>query len=218
MTTATLSVEDAVGQLRPHLTDDALRAIRDLGRVVGFRNLARALSVIAPKGKAAHVLTDDELDRLQELEEQMLAAECFFAEYPAFAGAIPLRTVIRTRKRTGILARGSWHGQVEQIAVTREMAEHVKHHYGVEVEPAKKATKARRNGKGGVTAGRNESDTWWADCEDQAWGQDVYLEEWFGARASEHTSDDLLPMFRKALELKASIPRLQAAMQRIEAA
>jgi len=226
MTTPSLTVEDAIGQLRPHVTEDFLRTWRKVGMIVGYRNLGRALSAIAPRkgavtvNVAPHVLTDDELDDLQELQEQLFAAEMWFDTYPAFAGKLPLRTVIRTRKRKGLLARGSWHGQVEQIAVTREMAEHVKHHYSIDVEPDKKATRARRNGKGGITAGQAESDRWWADCEDQAWGQDVFLEEWFGARAGTegHTFDDLLPMFRKALALKAELPRLQARMREIEVA
>ena len=228
MTTPSITVEQAIGQLKP--TEDFLRTWRKVGMIVGYRNLGRALSAIAPRKGAVkgiveaqaakRELTDDELDDLQTLQERIFAAEMWFDTYPAFAGKLPLRTVIRTRKRKGLLARGSWHGQVEQIAVTREMAEHVKHHYSIDVEPDKKATRARRNGKGGITAGQAESDRWWADCEDQAWGQDVFLEEWFGARAGTegHTFDDLLPMFRKALALKAELPRLQAQMREIEVA
>jgi len=210
MTTPSLTVEDAIGQLRPHVTEDFLRTWRKVGMIVGYRNLGRALSAIAPRKGAVkgiveaqvgkRELTDDELDDLQALQEQLFAAEMWFDTYPAFH-KVPLRTVSRFRKRTGLLAKGACQLMVEQIAVNAEVAEHLRQR-GVPVEC------------------HSLTNSWWADCEDQAWGQDVFLEEWFGARAGTegHTGDDLLPMFRKALALKAEIPRLQARMREIEVA
>ena len=49
MTTPSLTVEDAIGQLRPHVTEDFLRTWRKVGMIVGYRNLGRALSAIAPR-------------------------------------------------------------------------------------------------------------------------------------------------------------------------
>jgi len=47
MTTPSLTVEQAIGQLRP--SDDFLRTWRKVGMIVGYRNLGRALSAIAPR-------------------------------------------------------------------------------------------------------------------------------------------------------------------------
>ena len=209
MTAPSLTVEQAIGQLKP--TEDFLRTWRKVGMIVGYRNLGRALSAIAPrkgtvKGNvgaqaAKRELTDDELDDLQALQERVFATEMWFDTYPAF-DKVPIRTVSRFRKRKGLLARGVSQSMIEQIGVNAEVAGHLKSR-GIAVEYDKR-----------------DGDRWWADCEDQAWGQDVFLEEWFGARAGTegHTFDDLLPMFRKALALKAELPRLQARMREIEVA
>ena len=211
MTSPTLTLNDAIGQLKPLINDDFLRTWRKVGMIVGYRNLGRALSAIAPrkgavKGNvgaqaAKRELTDDELDDLQTLQERVFAAEMWFDTYPAF-NKVPLRYRTVTRKRTGHLARGSYKTRQEQIGVNADVAAHLRTQ-GIVVDHA-----------------RADGERYWADCEDQAWGQDVFLEEWFGARAGTegHTGDDLLPMFRKALALKAELPRLQARMREIEVA
>ena len=49
MTSPTLTLNDAIGQLKPLINDDFLRTWRKVGMIVGYRNLGRALSAIAPR-------------------------------------------------------------------------------------------------------------------------------------------------------------------------
>ena len=49
MTTQSLTLNEAVGQLRPYLTDDFLRAWRRVTLALGYRTVGKAVAALAPK-------------------------------------------------------------------------------------------------------------------------------------------------------------------------
>jgi len=204
MVSSTMTAGDALDQLRPLMSDDFLRAWRRVTLALGYRTVGKAVASLAAKGKvatakhAAHTLTEADTEYITGLESELVEAETFFQDYPTLANP-PLRVVSRFRRRKGVNARGMKQEMVEQIAVDNTLASRLKER-GIAVEYNKRLGQ------------------WWADCEDEAWGQDVHLEETFGARIGDngHGFDDLLPKYRQARAYKERIPQIQAEIVRVQ--
>jgi len=205
MTTVTITPEDAARQLLPHVDADFLKLYRALTLQLGFRQVGKALAAgvkIARDARKtpapAYELTEADSDYIMGLEAQLNEAETFFQCYPLL-DCKALRTVVRRRKRAGVLAKGFTRDSVEQLVVSPAVAETL-HRDNRPVEFDKKTGK------------------WWADCEDQAWGQDIYLEELFGGQAGRpgHTEDDILPMLRKAQEHRQNLKWINGEIARVQ--
>ena len=69
MTTPSLTVEQAIGQLKP--TEDFLRTWRKVGMIVGYRNLGRALSAIAPRKGAVKGIVEAQAADSESLEARL---------------------------------------------------------------------------------------------------------------------------------------------------
>jgi len=190
MTTQSLTVNDALGQLRPYLSDDFLRAWRKVTLALGYRTVGKALAALSPKARPKAEQNEATAAYLEGLDAELVEVETFFQEFPRLTNP-PIRTVSRMRKGKGIYTKSGMR-TVEQIIVDDTLAGRLKER-GIAVEYNK------RRGQ------------WWADCEDEAWGRDVSLEELFGQRAGApgYTFDDVLPMYRKAVEYKAAIPQIK---------
>jgi hypothetical protein len=205
MVTSTMSMDDALGQLRPLMTDDFIRAWRKVTLALGYRQVGKAVASLAAKSKPttaqapskAYTLTEADQEYITSLESQLVEAETFFQDYPTLRTP-PIRTVSRIRARKGLYGKGSTVGMVEQIAVEPVLASRLKER-GIAVEHNKR------------------SGLWWADVEDEAWGKDVNLEEMFGARMAQtgHTFDDVLGLYRKAVSYKADMLNVQGEIARV---
>jgi len=197
MVSSTMTAGDALDQLRPLMSDDFLRAWRRVTLALGYRTVGKAVASLAAKGKvatakqAAYTLTEADQEYITGLESQLVEAEVFFQDFPMLTNP-PLRTVHRFHARKGIYAKGTSWGQTEQITVSSTLADRLR----------ERGRPVEYNKRTGI---------WWADVEDEAWGQDVNLEELFGQRAGEpgYSFDDVLPMYRKALAFKATIPQIR---------
>jgi len=204
MTTQSLTLNGYVDQLRDAgFTDDLLRTFRRAGQVVGYRNLARALAALAPKGKAkptAHVLTEADTEYIASLETQLIEAETFFQDYPLLQ-AIPLRINWRWRDDTRSFKPRKIRQEIEQLSISADMAQQLRLE-GRHVDYDKR------------------SNTHWLDSEliDEAYGKDGELSEIFGVRTDEpgHSYDDLLGKYRQARDFKAAIPGLRAEIARAQ--
>jgi hypothetical protein len=213
MTTQTLdrkpiTIDDAIEALRPHLSPEFLKTYRRVTLALGFRQVGKAIAGLAPRSTAtkpvkaalapSHTLSEADNDYIMGLEAQLVEAETFFQCYPLL-DTKALRTVVRRRKRAGVLAKGFTRDSVEQLVVSPSVAETL-HRDNRPVEFDKKTGK------------------WWADCEDQAWGQDIYLEELFGGQAGRpgHTEDDILPMLRKAQEHRQNLKWINSEIARAQ--
>ena len=207
MVTSTMSMDDALGRLRrAGMTDDHFREFRNVGLVVGYRNIARAIAGLARKDKPAtaqatvskeYTLTEADQEYITSLESQLVEAETFFQDYPMLRTP-PIRTVSRIRARKGLYGKGSTVGMVEQITVDETLAGRLKSR-GISVEFNKR------------------SGLWWADVEDEAWSRDVNLEEIVGDRIGQngHTFDDVLGLYRRAASYKADVLNVQAEIARV---
>ena len=214
MTTQTIdrkpiTIDQAIEAMRPHLPPELIADVKRFGQVFGFRNIAKAIAGLAPRSTAtpktvkaalapSHALTEADHDYIAGLEAQLNEAETFFQCYPLL-DTKALRTVSRCRRGRGILARGAKPKMVEQIVVSAAVAATLKRDkHPVEYD--------KRN------------DKWYADCEDQAWGQDIYLEELFGGQAGTpgHTEDDILPMLRKAQEHRQNLKWVNSEIARAQ--
>ena len=69
MTTPSLTVEQAIGQLR--LTDEQLRIWRKVTLVLGFRNVGKALSAIAPRKGAVTGKVEAQVADSESLEARL---------------------------------------------------------------------------------------------------------------------------------------------------
>ena len=213
MVSSTMTAGDAADQLRPLMPDDLLRAFHRLGMAVGYRNLARAIAALAPKGKAvanlagvttakpaAHVLTEADTEYITSLESQLVEAETFFQDYPLLQ-AIPLRINWRWRDDARAFHPRKIRQEIEQLSISADMAQQLRLQ-GKHVDYDKR------------------SNTHWLDSEliDEAYGKDGKLSGIFGARTDEpgYSYDDLLGKYRQARDFKAVIPGLRAEIARAQ--
>jgi len=190
MVTSTMSMDDALGQLRPLMTDDFIRAWRKVTLALGYRQVGKAVASLAAKSKPttaqapskAYTLTEADQEYITSLESQLVEAETFFQDYPLLRNS-PLKVNSRWRPAPNAFHPHKTRQEIEQLAVSAEMAQTLRMR-GKHVDFDKR------------------TNTNWLDSEliDEAYGKDVNLEEIYGARAGTegHTFDDLLGLYRKA--------------------
>ena len=170
----------------PTVTPALRVAVRQLGREIGWRNVAKLIAFGGPGAKPEPTAEERELAALhvQERKED----ELYLRQDNPVLEWCDYRQVSRYRVPLGPSGKRerARPRMVEQVTVGERLAGQLRER-GVKVE------QERRNGR-----------RYWADVEDEVWGADCWMTEAFGEMYGQpgYEFDNALDLLRKAAEAR----------------